>query len=346
MKIRALTGLRFVAAFYVVLFHVVPTKGHFPAWLKSFASYGDASVGFFFVLSGFVLTYSYVTPDGKIKTPTSKFLWARFARIYPVYLFAFLLFAPVIFFLPREHWLATAVLTLLLLQSWFGLNSWNVPGWSLCNEAFFYLCWPLAIHVIRWPLICLWGAWLAAITPTILGLRGIEYLPIARLPEFLMGMCFSLLLRRPDVPKFLLLLSTVTVALTSAFAINGVLNHLLVNMGLLDPIYLLVIYGATVRKSQILSSPLLQLLGDSSYCLYIIQSPVFILAKGIASVAVHGSLQSQHLIDGSNIFICCYIVGVVLCSIATHKFVEIPIRECLMRRYSSRRLPIAVGASA
>jgi len=59
-EILPLTGLRFVAAFYVFLFHIHirwPLAGQ--PFLKNVLDQGAVGMSLFFVLSGFVLAYRY-----------------------------------------------------------------------------------------------------------------------------------------------------------------------------------------------------------------------------------------------------------------------------------------------
>src|ERR1700722_1849439 len=58
----ALTGLRFFAAFYVVLGHAVPwlePRFRVPAFVNTFLANGYLAVSLFFLLSGFILSYTY-----------------------------------------------------------------------------------------------------------------------------------------------------------------------------------------------------------------------------------------------------------------------------------------------
>jgi peptidoglycan/LPS O-acetylase OafA/YrhL len=89
----ALTGVRFFAAFYVVLSHSLPwvaTRFRIPWPAKIFLSNGYLAVAMFFLLSGFILAYTY---DGQItgSRNRARFWEARFARIYPVYLLSLVL---------------------------------------------------------------------------------------------------------------------------------------------------------------------------------------------------------------------------------------------------------------
>jgi peptidoglycan/LPS O-acetylase OafA/YrhL len=109
-------------------------------------------VSFFFVLSGFILTYVYPRLDD---WPSRKhFLCARFARIWPAHMTAFFLF---LFLLPRALWVLpgvnaklVALTHVLMIHSWFGQQKYffafDAPSWSIATEFFFYLMFPLLIR--------------------------------------------------------------------------------------------------------------------------------------------------------------------------------------------------------
>jgi len=79
-RLPALTSLRFFAALHVVFFHLLALKILWSTgWLKQISSIGYVGVSFFFVLSGFILVYTYA---GRESTAI-EFWRARFARIYP-----------------------------------------------------------------------------------------------------------------------------------------------------------------------------------------------------------------------------------------------------------------------
>src|SRR5579884_3817814 len=90
----ALNGLRFLAALAVVIFHYAPRINGYarvPIFLRNLNGEGPCAVGFFFILSGFVLAHRYLRNDDR-ELPAGNFYWARFLRIYPAYFLAFLLF--------------------------------------------------------------------------------------------------------------------------------------------------------------------------------------------------------------------------------------------------------------
>jgi peptidoglycan/LPS O-acetylase OafA/YrhL len=115
------------------------TAGRVMSWV--FAQ-GSAGVSFFFILSGFVLTWSARPND------TARAFWRRrFAKIYPNHFVTFLGAAGILILKGLGIGVLAAVANLLLIQAWipsasiyFGMNT---PSWSLACEAFFYAMFPL-----------------------------------------------------------------------------------------------------------------------------------------------------------------------------------------------------------
>lgn len=174
-RLQALTGLRAVAALLVVMFHfltihVATGAGVWPFATRLTANViasGYTGVSFFFLLSGFILAYTYTGVGGAgggrgLRGTARRFWRARFARIYPVY--ALSVVAGLLLYLkwhvwheqfcagPRPSWtptgehpVAAAIASFLLAGDWTPcLMTWNAPAWSLSAEAFFYLVFPLA----------------------------------------------------------------------------------------------------------------------------------------------------------------------------------------------------------
>jgi peptidoglycan/LPS O-acetylase OafA/YrhL len=99
-QLPALTSSRFFAALYVVLFHLQTCQliaG--PSWFRKFCSIGYTGVSFFFVLSGFILVYTYAGRDQSAR----EFWRARFARVYPAYAFSLLAIAFIYFPAVMSH---------------------------------------------------------------------------------------------------------------------------------------------------------------------------------------------------------------------------------------------------
>lgn len=149
-QLPSMTGMRFVAAFLVFVFHAA-FIGLFPGiegvmgpllWQAGFMG-----VGFFFMLSGFVLAWSARPAD-----TTRAFLRRRVFKIFPNHLTTFLAAALLLVVVDgvvlngRD-----AFLNVFLIQAWFPDESirfnFNGPAWSLSCELLFYLSFPL---VMRW----------------------------------------------------------------------------------------------------------------------------------------------------------------------------------------------------
>ena len=167
-EIKALTGLRIVAALWVVLFHFRPMLGDvspdFRDALAPVLNCGAQGVDLFFILSGFVLTWNYLDRMGRSWSTraTLHFLWLRLARVWPVYLVTLHLAALwVIFTLHVGHvpspdagqlTAISYVRQILLVQLWFvpffDDSSWDGPAWSISAEWLAYLLFGLLVLVI------------------------------------------------------------------------------------------------------------------------------------------------------------------------------------------------------
>ena len=91
--LHELSSLRFFAAFAIVVLHFRDYLGVSNESLMTFLVSGQYGVTFFFILSGFILTYNYESWFGNAVTVNQfwRFQQLRFARLYPVYIFALVL---------------------------------------------------------------------------------------------------------------------------------------------------------------------------------------------------------------------------------------------------------------
>ncbi|BBZ23053.1 acyltransferase family protein [Mycolicibacter hiberniae] len=169
-EIKALTGLRIVAAVWVVLFHFRPllqlASPAFSDALAPVLDRGAQGVDLFFILSGFVLTWNYLERMGETFSvrATLHFLWLRLARVWPIYLVTLhLALLWVIFTLHVGHvptedlsriTAVSYVRQVLLVQLWFEPffdgSSWDGPAWSISAEWLAYLLFAgLVLLVLR-----------------------------------------------------------------------------------------------------------------------------------------------------------------------------------------------------
>ena len=173
----ALTGLRGIAAWMVVLFHVrLSLTSLLPAWTVSALGKGYLAVDLFFMLSGFVLWYNYADRlRGGGKAAVADFLWRRFARIWPLHAVIMAIFVVYALALVARGNDTTLFpfdqlpMHFLLVQNW-GMTTrltWNHPAWSISTELAAYLVFPLFVAALRWER--LGTATLSAICAMLLG---------------------------------------------------------------------------------------------------------------------------------------------------------------------------------
>lgn len=158
-QLDSLTSLRFVFALMVFFHHLIFTypKSEKIKWLiDNIFLEGNIGVTFFFILSGFILAYNYQHKFKEKALPTRSFYYARFARIYPVHLITLLISIPISIYIITDFniikFFVKFFAQLTLTQSFVPLQSiymsFNFPAWSISNEMFFYLVFPLAIGFV------------------------------------------------------------------------------------------------------------------------------------------------------------------------------------------------------
>lgn len=186
-----LNGLRFFAATAVIFHHIeqyklwASTDGHFYTsaftgcgLLSTFIqALGHKAVSFFFVLSGFLITYLLLAEAAKTGTVNlRKFYVRRILRIWPVY---YLVIAIAFFVIPHffdvggngahllenKFWLWFG-LSLVMLPNLTRYNSVEIVGgsqtWSVGVEEQFYIIWPWLVrkfrkHLVRMLLLLIVG---------------------------------------------------------------------------------------------------------------------------------------------------------------------------------------------
>lgn len=308
LRVDSLTGLRWWAAFIVFGYHML-VFAPLPPAAAGFLAYGHVGVTFFFVLSGFVLTWSAST-----SVPQSTFYWRRFARVYPSHLVALALAIPVFYGLvvsPAFDWVKPLeapplLLSTVLLQGWSSdpdvLFSGNPAAWTLTCEMFFYALHPYLGALLR--RVGVRGALIAAagVTAVAVGYRaatlipgaellGLVPLPVVHLPEFVIGMAVAWAFRcgwRPRIPLTaglgVVVVTLALVVLVPHYA-SGSAAAVLVShfAGELFTVAFAVAIAASAatdlagRRSVFRSRPMV-LLGEWSYAFYLVHATFVYLA--------------------------------------------------------------------
>ncbi len=300
--IGALTSLRFFAAFAVLFLHSgsheLEGRGLLPGPLGTFFANGYLGVSFFFVLSGFILTYIYLDELVGRKSLV-KFYLARFARVYPVYLLSIVLMSP--FVAPTSF--ALDAPQFFLLQMWpplaaNDLLNWNGPAWTLSVELLFYLAFPAllalmaplrAVGVIAVATVMILAivagrlSSISSIGDAPFAFLGYFPAPVLRLPEFIFGICLALVFTRRVVPTGHFWAPHIAIIATcSVLAFSR--SPWVAPFATLCFGFVIYATAAWLREglmSRFLNSKSMLLLGGASYSLYLLQAPVRLIVRAV-----------------------------------------------------------------
>lgn len=359
--LNGLTGLRFLAAFYVFIYHsYLRTPFTFlPTPVPTIIIMGAIGVNLFFVLSGFILTYAHLKdfPEPTLPTPQyyGKFLLKRVARIYPAYLVGLAASLGVSIFLqdfPRPFPLIVA-LDATMLQSYFpslAMLWYGGAAWSVSTEFFFYLLFPFMLPLLlrlpgkAWlPLLVLTvvasslPGLFSATHPGVLSFQETYAFPPCRLPEFVCGVLLGLLIIRRNfrVPEWSVLLLLLGTALYLAkfgvyLGLTGYTGHNFIVVPAIMAVIALTIRYEQTRFFRWVGSGIMQYLGRISYSFYIMQIPLMILLDG---------LLRQGLIHKQDTWVALPILVLnMLLAAGLYEAVEKPAHRFLLARLLKKHL--------
>jgi peptidoglycan/LPS O-acetylase OafA/YrhL len=165
-ELKALTSVRGIAAWLVVLFHIRKSCPWLPQDVIDVLAKGYLAVDFFFLLSGFVIWISYadrIRSGGRAAIPA--FLQRRIARIWPLHIVMLSFAAALAVALAATGRGSPAFpfhelpLHVLLLQNWGFTDhlTWNDPAWSISCELGAYLLFPILALSIDWRKLPSWA---------------------------------------------------------------------------------------------------------------------------------------------------------------------------------------------
>jgi len=347
----ALNGLRFIAAMAVVVFHFAPdVRGYenVPGVLQKLINEGPAAVAFFFILSGFVLANKYLTSGNRRVDSRPEFYNSRFARLYPAYLVAFLMFAPFAVAKYLGHsaaggpdwktFLLAAILNALMVQAWTSYSqSWNGPSWSLSVEAFMYLVFPFASERIaklkdtgRTLLIV--AAWL---------------IPAGITAAFTLGMIEPWSKVAKTTASWLTLAACVGFLALAAVWPKDWLEVFIT--GGVAPLFLLGIILFTRNTNwltNLVGGRAFDAMGQASYIIYIVQAPTWHYWQALTNVLRHVPARTQ-IVELWQFLV--FLPLLVIFSMAIERIVEIPARRFLLgmrKRKSPRATGTAVASTS
>lgn len=333
--LRHLTGLRFIAALMVYLCHL--NTDYFGVFVKEMFSQGFIGVSFFFILSGFILSYSY---EDKLKnevTSKRQFILLRLARIVPMHLLLAMPFILLTIHLKNFDFSKTLT-NILLMQSWIPKEDYyfslNGVSWSLSDELFFYLMFiPLIYTSITKKVITAISIITLLLTIYFLKIIQTEELnhwlyyifPVSRLVEFICGMIIYACWKnsRQQTVDSLLFLISLLPLLIAIYYSNNINNSLRYSLYYLLPMVIFFTSCIYLRNGvihTILSSKTLELLGESSFIFYLIHQPIILFCFKIFG----------H--NPGPLYLIALLVIITIVSIILYKLVEEPLELMLRKR--------------
>jgi peptidoglycan/LPS O-acetylase OafA/YrhL len=346
-KLPSLTAGRGIAALMVAAYHASLV---WPGSLSPIVSFGWLGVTFFFILSGFVLTWSLADHRSY-----SEFIIHRIARIYPVHIASLAIsLASFLFFLnPLGGYVGTVrgtILQAFLLHDFVPghpeiRQAWNGVSWTLSAEFFFYLFAPFIIRYLTSlktyallnvgaSLYLIHGS-IGVIAHTLHAARladFLQYHPIAYIPMFVYGIIGAILMRRGVQVRVSLVLTLLLFVPVIAYCFrSGDLNPI-VMMALSIPAFLAFILDQARRdseaKSTILAHGLFEKVGEISFSLYMVHA----LVLGV----VHHVFEVARLPYHPTLFTGAFLVASLIAAYLMYEIVEKPMRGFVLSRFISK----------
>jgi peptidoglycan/LPS O-acetylase OafA/YrhL len=309
----ALTGLRSLLAITILLFHFTPaglTWTRHPSFtLYPLINIGYVFVSFFFLISGFILSYNYA---GRPQPMNALDFWmARMSRLYPVYALTMLISIPML----MTEWVVRsrtdfgmgAIATPLLMQGFFPhlATFWMTVTWTLSCEVVLYLAFPWLLR-LHWPsstgkLLALgFGFWALGLVPHTMyvitnpdhfahaadrysdgfWIDTLKYTPLPYLCTFLAGLTLGRLHEAAKLTvrsRMILGVAGFTAVWFAAYHLAGQMPYILVHGGLLTPLFAAIILGLSGPSplANVFSWKPLVAVGASTYALYLLHFNVY-----------------------------------------------------------------------
>ena len=353
-QIDALTGIRAVAALWVVGFHfalsplgALGLNAVFPV-----LSYGYLGVDLFFVLSGFIIYHVHQRDAGSLSMRgVLHFYGLRLARMYPVHLLTLCGLAVIVLAgrcvgiaptHPEDFYPLDFLYNLLLIHSWGVADGihWNSPAWSISCEWFVYLLFPV---------LALWLNRLASARQAVLFLAGevvvfaLAYVflfhgdldnkwdghfaryALARVClEFTLGALCCRLRSFVDMRAWPWTAAVLAAMLVAILLVATPLRDVAIVV-----VFVLAVLAASLPGNlvaRVLALPVIVYLGEISYSLYMIHAPMRMTL---------GKLMEPRLLQlsraGAALMAAGFLLVTVVAAAATYHIVEAPARRWLRR---------------
>jgi peptidoglycan/LPS O-acetylase OafA/YrhL len=343
VHLPSLQILRFVAAFLVVLSHAGSGIAIEYGLLTNPFGFGAAGVDIFFVLSGFIISYTSDPARG-----FTHFARRRIARVVPLYWI--LTVALIVVALVKPSLLNSTVVTSeTILKSFFFIpfekpNGLIQPilflGWTLCYEMFFYMIFGACFFAGRWSALLASGIILFLVSLHMMWPEGSvawRFYTNPILIEFVIGITLHKIFMSSSFARNGSAIAA-TLALACAVLVQFVFKDVIGPRLVTSSLFATLVVAAFLlwKPPQNALVTTLVLLGDASYALYLIH-PYFLQ---IPIKLLGGHLQMPAMI----VLVAGMTVLTVLLSIALYKLVERPFQSIILQGNlgNNRRSKIAV----
>lgn len=330
-RFAVMDGLRGIAALAVVLLHSFLSRGAVPN--------GQLAVDLFFILSGFVIAYSY-EPKLRRSMGTREFLLSRFTRLYPMVFLGAL--GGIVIALIHNKTNAADAYPLQSIFSSGALSLFVLPYLSpeISNKAFSFnpplwsLFFEVAANVIY---ICTWKRLnIAALTVlTLAGILGVVYFGplgggskdtiVAGLPRVIAGFFGGVLLFRlwsnnqlPAIRSNVLVLGAIILAIFCLpYDIGGIFY-----VPTFAILWLVVLAAVNARPAK--TDRISEFLGEVSYPVYLVHWLTLYVFTFIGSkVGLKGDLYT--------VVALIHLAAIPFIGFAVGHFYEKPLRQILKR---------------
>lgn len=360
-----LDGLRGVAALLVVLFHVFEVHSH-GDHSKQIINHGYLAVDFFFLLSGYVISYAYDDRWGKMTL--KDFFKRRIIRLHPMIIIGSIIGAILFYFQDSQGlgWggihevpVWTMLLVMLIgftlipvgkgldIRGWSEMHPLNGPAWSLFYEYIANIVYALFLRRVSKIILAtlvlvaagvtihyaltnsngdIIGGWSVDSTQLRIGFTRLAF-------PFLAGMLLAKTAKLYYTKHAFLTASLLLVVLFSIPRLGGSeniwMNGLYECFCLIIMFPLIVWLGAGGKVNGKKASKICKFLGDISYPIYITHFPIVYVYMAWVTNNNLSLEQSWH------IGLLCAIISILVAYVSM-RFYDIPVREWLRKRFLSK----------
>jgi peptidoglycan/LPS O-acetylase OafA/YrhL len=364
-EIRALTSLRGIAAFYIALLHFSRTaQAHAAGPIPALAPRGVLAVDLFFVLSGFIMAYTYLEGfERRGLAAFPDFLGRRIARIMPLNAALLLILSLIVVIayqvsgqspfpqIPYQGLGLNLLGNLFLLQGVGIGRNLNGPSWSISDEVIAYLVFPLLLAVVfhRRRIVCGLAVVFSLVVLTIMASKqpylgmdptdnGLRWDVARCLTEFSLGLAIYRFHRSGLYPKafssdpalFVIATAIIAIMLTRAGDLFAVM---------LFPFLIVAITRNTGRGRKLLEIKPLHFMGLISFSVYLVHDPIRPLELDLVRFLHPAPLSTPAALT----FAALGALSVILPAWITYTLFELPGRTLFRRLLSGSRRPPVVA---